>query len=259
MAVSGALLGGIGAVGSSIMNGLSGSTSSGGSVSNSWADSWSNTYAADARQWSAEQAAIAFERQKELQKIANDFNREEAEKARNWEAEMANTIYTRSVKNMREAGINPILAANMGLSGANVGSGAVASAAGAGSAPLAQNFMDSASASQSQNHGSSWNSSESGLATGLALLGEAISGAIGRITSSNKIDIALNGLENLWNWQKDVIKDADNYAKPIVDAQKNAIGKIVNNTKDLLGIGENKEGNKNGYGIFQNFHDKYFE
>ena len=107
---------------------------------------------------------------------------------------------------MIEAGINPILAANMGLSAASVGSGATASISGA-SAPMAQSFMDTTSASSGaseaygESQGSSWSKggseSESGLATGLQLLGQAISGAIDKISSSNKVEIALNGLDSI--------------------------------------------------------------
>lgn len=190
----------------SLLGDLSGGYSAGGSQNFSQSSGWSTTDASSARAWSEQQAAVAFERQRQLMQeqqaynsaeaaIARQFNAEEAKKSRDWSAEMANTVYTRSVKNMIEAGINPILAANMGLSGANVGSGATASTSGAtasmGSAPLAQNFMDSASGSQASGSGSSWNSSESGLAAGLQALGEMISGVLGNMNSSHTIDFVL--------------------------------------------------------------------
>lgn len=192
-----------------LMGDLSGSYGAGGSSNISDGSSWSQTDATSARAWSEQQATVAFERQKELMQmqqdfnsgeaaLAREFNAAEAAKGRDWEKEMANSIYTRSVKNMIEAGINPILAANMGLSGANVGSGATAATSGAtagmGSAPLAQNFMDSASGSQTHSQGSSWNHSESGLATGLAALGNALAGALATVNSGMNLELNLEGL-----------------------------------------------------------------
>lgn len=185
-----------------------GSISSGQSAANSWQQSASQTDAASARAFSAEQATLAYKRQKELMQMEMDYNTREAEKQRQWELDNANTIYTRSIQNMKEAGINPILAANMGLSGASVGSGATANISGA-SAPMAQSFMDTSSASAGgsqsygENHGSSWGSSysEDGLATGLQLLGEKIAAAIGTIQSGKMLNEASNNYDNFINSQ----------------------------------------------------------
>ena len=121
-----------------------------------------------------------------------EFNRQEAQKARDWNENMANTVYTRSVNNMKEAGINPVLAANMGLSAASIGSGATASIGGAG-APLAQPFANSSSASNSWSHsegmskggssGSSWNDSTYGLSTAIDQLGDAAQDAIDTVSN----------------------------------------------------------------------------
>lgn len=48
------------------------------------------------------------------EKAANQFNADEAEKQRQWEAEMQNTAYQRQVADMRAAGINPALAMSGG-------------------------------------------------------------------------------------------------------------------------------------------------
>ena len=185
---------------------LTQSYASGGSANNAANGSWSNnqsssfTNAEAARQWSAQQAQIAFERQKELMQMEQAYNAEQAKIARDWEASMANTIYTRSVKNMKEAGINPILAANMGLSGASVGSGATASISGA-SAPMAQSFMDTSSASSGaseswgESHGSSWSESEGGIVTALSALGGLFEQLANQAASSQTINLILDGLE----------------------------------------------------------------
>lgn len=197
------------------------------SMSENWSQSNSWTDAMSARQWSAMMADIAWERDMEAFQQQMNFNAEEAQKQRDWQEQMANTIYTRSVKNMRQAGINPILAANMGLSGAGVGSGATASIGGAPSAPLAQSFMDSWSASNAHgfgigngegwSEGSSWNQSENGLVTALTALGGIISGALESVNAGSKIEVAIEGLNSLAK-QKDA---ENNYKKNKADSAVN--------------------------------------
>ena len=214
---------------------------SGGSVSNSSNGSWSRnqsssiTNAEAARAFSAQQAALAYERQKELMKMEQDYNTEQAKISRDWEESMANTIYTRSVKNMREAGINPILAANMGLSGASVGSGATASISGA-SAPIAQSFMDTSSASSGaseswgESNGSSWSQSEGGIVTALSALAEMFGQMAETVNSGSTVNIVLDGLKDLGIVGKD--ETATDVAK---DVAKGAIGGIIPGLGNLFG------------------------
>lgn len=56
----------------------------------------------------------------------NQFNLAEAAKNRDWQAMMSNTAHQREIKDLKAAGLNPILSA-MGGQGAHVGSGATAS------------------------------------------------------------------------------------------------------------------------------------
>ena len=206
-----AVLGGLGGA-------LSGSSGSGGSqqsaqaVSNStsnyksdsFSDSWSRTYGSEATAKSYEEAIRAHKRQQEFFDQAMEFNATEAYAQRAFNEMMGNSIYTRSVKNMMEAGINPILAANMGLSGAAVNSGAAASIS-TPSTFMGQTFADQASASHSESHatggsessshsnssGSGWNRSESGLATGLSQLGQAIGNGLQALSSAKLFDISI--------------------------------------------------------------------
>ena len=198
---------------------IGGSINSGQNMSQGW--SASGTDAMTARQWSMLMSDIAWERDLAAMQMQMDYNSKEAKTQREWQERMANSIYTRSAKNMKEAGINPILAYSMGLSGAGVGSGATASLGGVPSAPLAQNFMDSWSASQSNSMGyssgeswntgqsSSWNQSESGLVTALSAFGEIIGNAISNITSAQNIETIEKGIKGLFKKNSQKLKDAN--------------------------------------------------
>lgn len=180
------------------------STSNGGSVnsaqSGSQSQGYSLNYPIQANANAASAADIAYQRQKELNEATMNFNREEAQKNRDWQEQMANTIYTRSIENMKQAGINPILAAGIGLSGASVTSGAQANISGS-TAPLAQTFMGAESANSAnswgESEGSSWNHAESGLATWLTSMGSLITGILGKMNSSNTINVAIDMLKDM--------------------------------------------------------------
>lgn len=222
---------------------LNGGISSGGSSNSAQSygysngSSWSNSDAATANANSSSAADLAYARQKELMQMQMEFNAREAAKQRQWESDMANSVYTRSVNNMREAGINPILAANMGLSAASVGSGATASVSGS-SAPMAQSFMQSQSSAESNaenwssSHGSSWQQSESGLATGMQMLADAIKGVINNQNTASTVNYYMSELGNkaqtTWN-----------------DLKKLMIENLPNSVVKTLGI-EADAGNKGG-------------
>lgn len=87
-----------------------------------------------------EKAALAYERQKELQQMVMDFNSSEAEKARAYDEKMSSTAYQRAVADMKAAGINPILAFSNG--GASYSGGSAASV-GVSTASQAQGYMAS--------------------------------------------------------------------------------------------------------------------
>lgn len=115
------------------------------------------------------------------------YNAEQAAINRAWQERIANTVYQRSVADMKAAGINPVLAAGMGLGTASVSGGAAASVNNP-MTYMANTYADSESASQS--HGNSWGESMSGL----AYLADAITGLIGAANSTNNITIALEGI-----------------------------------------------------------------
>lgn len=170
-----------------IHSATSGGSSAGGSQQR--ASSFSQTYGTDASLRAQAAATSANNAANAAWEQAAAYNAEQARIAREWQERMSNTVYQRTVKDMVKAGINPILAANMGLGTASTSSAASASM-GNPQSYMASTFADSQSASQSS--GSSWNESLSGL----AYLADAIGGAIEKITGSQKIEIAIDGLMN---------------------------------------------------------------
>lgn len=179
-----------------ILNSLNGTISAGGSTNSAKSTSYSNTAGREATTSSNLQAQTANNTAMNAWKEAAEFNSKQAAIQREWQEKMANTVYQRSVEDMKKAGINPILSAGMGLGTASVGSGATASVSNP-EVFMGQSFAEQNSAMNSQSHGNSWNNSESGLATGLQLMGEAIAGALQGLNSSRTINIALQGLDNL--------------------------------------------------------------
>lgn len=226
--------------------GLSQSYGTGGSSNSAsnWSTSGSQTLAGPANSTAQSAASLAYARQQELNRQTMAFNAAEAQKQREWEEQMANTIYTRSVKNMKEAGINPILAANMGLSAASVGSGATASFGGS-SAPMANTFMDSVSSGQSagKSHGSSWQNSEAGLITFAQTFANALNGMVDTANSSavteeltEKATEALNALEGQVANGENEEPNGEKYY-PNWERFKRKVGNIKSGLESLLDLG----------------------
>lgn len=182
----------IGALTAGVGGALKGTTSSGGSTNSARSNSFSNTAGREATASSNWQASTANNTAMNAWRDAATFNAEQARIQREWEEKMANSVYQRTVADMKKAGINPILAAGMGLGTASVGSGASASVSNPQTF-MGQSFAEQNSAMTSESHGTSWNNSESGLAQGLAQMGEAIQAGLNTLSNAKLLDITIGG------------------------------------------------------------------
>lgn len=182
-----------------------------GSINNSTsanrATSQSQTFGSEATSAARASAAQANEIAMQKWQAAANFNAEEAAKQRDWQERMANSVYQRTVEDMQKAGINPILAANMGLGTASVSGGSAASI-GTPNSYMASTYPDSISSSESignsKSNGSSWG--ESGFTTFLESIIALADGLINAQTSSTTINLAIEGL-------KDAVVNPSAYAK----------------------------------------------
>lgn len=142
------LLGGLGALGNlnatnSRSQGESNSNSQSGGSSGSNGYSYGGTYGTGA-------SASAFSHQMMME--ANEFNAEQARLNREWQERMSNTAYQRAMKDLRKAGLNPILAYT---SGASTPTGSYASSA------MGNAYTDNYSESRNTSHSSEYSFSES--------------------------------------------------------------------------------------------------
>lgn len=95
-----------------------------------------------AMQFSAEQAAKQMAFQKAMMENQQAYNSAEAKSQRDWQERMRATAYQATVKDMIAAGINPILAAQLGATSAGSGSSASSGLASGAMGSSAQAHME---------------------------------------------------------------------------------------------------------------------
>lgn len=103
-----------------------------------------------------------LQRDKQLMEMNNQFNAEQAQIGREWQAQREDTYYQRMVEDMKTAGINPIMAISGG--GADVGS------------------TPTASSSSARSSGSNYSGSSAG--NGLGAIASVLAGLITKGKSS---------------------------------------------------------------------------
>lgn len=182
---------------------LDGSSSSAYGYSKGWSSgsngSTTNGSAASAQAWANQMAAMKY-------------NSEEAQKARDWMEYMSNTAYQRGVKDLKAAGLNPILAVTNGSASSPSSAGATSGIAGA--------TADSESWGFNQSQQSSENSatSYSGLAQGLKQLGDSIGNLAsrwGETTTGGKLATTAKHIaETAGEAAEEALKYINNWMQP---------------------------------------------
>lgn len=221
---AGALKAGQGTYGGGYSTGSSGGANS--------ARNWTN--GTDATIANMKSAYNRMQKQQQSWEDTAAYNSAEAAKLREWQEYMSNTAYQRAVRDMKLAGINPILAYTQGGAATGTGTAATMDAiSGAQGNAIADSYGESSGYSYGSNYSENYfdnnlralaNSTVGAMAN---ILGEVTSGVTDQaIRTGHRIDIsslastakaiaskAGSIVKSITNVSKDVAKNKDKYNK----------------------------------------------
>ena len=222
----------IGSTIGSIANAGQGTFGSGYSTGSSYGANSARNYTNGAEATIANMRS-AYDRMQKQQQSWEDtaaYNSAEAAKLREWQEYMSNTAYQRAVRDMKLAGVNPILAYTQG--GASTGTGMAASMdaiSGAQGNAIADSYGESSGYSYGSNY------SENYFDNNMRALANSTVGAMANIlggVTSNVTEQAIRtghriDLGGLTNTAKNLVNKASKVMKSIAN-----VGKYVAENKD---------------------------
>lgn len=204
--------------------------------------------------YNADQATLAFERQKQLAQmqqaynsgqaaLTNQYNAEmwerqaafsaqEAQKTRDWQEYMSNTAYQRAVKDMIAAGINPVLAASQGGASTPGGATGSASLASGATASASQGSVSGATAGSYTGQGNNMSEQLAMFGALASMFGEGLSGlanSLNLVDGAKAFGDAIAGLFN-GNSKNQTPSDTRKGVKQIQEGIQKATNGIVGAT-----------------------------